>query len=180
MPISIATSEDIPALVQLINSAYRGEASKQGWTTEANFLKGELRTDEAALNSLLENKDAVLLKHSEEDAIITGCVYLHKQERGLYLGMLTVSPVLQGAGIGKKLLAAGEEYAEKNNCSHIFMNVISLRAELIAWYERHGYYQTAERKPFPNDQRFGIPTQPLEFVIMEKKVKAAMDHNSEF
>jgi ribosomal protein S18 acetylase RimI-like enzyme len=170
MAISIATSEDIPALVQLINSAYRGEASKQGWTTEANLLKGELRTDEATLNSLLEIQNAALLKHSEEDGTIAGCVYLHKQERGLYLGMLTVSPVLQGAGIGKKLLAAAEEYAEKNNCPHIFMNVISLRAELIAWYERHGYYQTDERKPFPNDQRFGIPTQPLEFVILEKRI----------
>lgn len=172
MPISIATNEDIPALVQLINSAYRGEASKQGWTTEADLLKGELRTDKATLNSLLENKDAVILKHAEDDGTITGCVYLHKQERGLYLGMLTVSPILQGAGIGKKLLVASDEYAEKNNCPCIFMNVISLRAELIAWYERHGYYQTDERKPFPNDERFGIPTQPLEFMIMEKRMRS--------
>ena len=173
MPVSIATNEDIPSLVQLINSAYRGEASKQGWTTEAYLLKGELRTDEDSLASILEIKDAVMLKYVSEDGIITGCVYLHKQERGLYLGMLTVSAALQGAGIGKKLLAAADEYAKENNCSHIFMNVISLRAELIAWYERHDYYQTEERKPFLNDERFGIPTQPLEFLIMEKKVREA-------
>ena len=171
MPVSIADSTDIPALVTLINSAYRGEASKKGWTTEADLLQGELRTDIATLNTLVQNKDALFLKYQSENGIITGCVYLNKQERGLYLGMLTVSPLLQGAGIGKQLLEAADNYARKNNCSSIFMNVISLRHELIAWYERHGYHKTDERKPFPSDQRFGIPTQPLEFIIMEKVVR---------
>lgn len=172
MPVSIASNKDIPALVRLINSAYRGEASKKGWTTEADLLKGELRTDEASLTALVQNKDAALLKYQLENSDIAGCVYLDKQERGLYLGMLTVSPALQGAGIGKQLLQAADDYARKNNCSLIFMNVISLRHELIAWYERHGYHTTGERKPFPADQQFGIPTQPLEFIIMNKQVNS--------
>lgn len=170
MPVSIADSKDIPALVSLINSAYRGEASKKGWTTEADLLKGELRTDIATLNTLIQNKNAVFLKYQSENGNIAGCIYLDKQEQGLYLGMLTVSPQLQGAGVGKHLLKAADDYARKNNCSSIFMNVISLRHELIAWYERHGYYPTGERKPFPTDHQFGIPTQPLEFIIMSKKV----------
>jgi GNAT superfamily N-acetyltransferase len=77
---------------------------------------------------------------------------------------------MQGGGIGKQLLAAADNYARENNCSSIFMNVISLRHELTAWYERHGFRQTNERIPFPSDQQFGIPTQPLEFMIMEKEV----------
>ena len=170
MPVSIASPQDINALVALINSAYRGEASKKGWTTEADLVQGELRTDITSLTDILKNKDAIMLKYVSENGDITGCVYLHKQERGLYLGMLTVSPLLQGSGIGKKLLKAAEQYAKENNCSSIFMNVISLRHELIAWYERHGYRQTDERKPFPSDQRFGIPTLALEFLIMEKVV----------
>jgi len=170
MPVSPASTQDIPALVALINSAYRGEASKKGWTTEADLLEGELRTDISTLTAVIIKKDAVMLKHVSENGAITGCVYLHKQERGLYLGMLTVSPLLQAGGIGKQLLAAADSYARENNCSSIFMNVISLRHELIAWYERHGYRQTDERKPFPADQRFGIPAQPLEFMIMVKEV----------
>lgn len=170
MHVSTTSTKDIPALVTLINSAYRGEASKKGWTTEADLLKGELRTDIPTLTSLINTKDAVILKHVSEKGDITGCVYLHKQERGLYLGMLTVSPILQGGGIGKQLLKAAENYARENNCSSIFMNVISLRHELIAWYERHGFRQTDERKPFPSDQQFGIPSQPLEFVIMVKNI----------
>ena len=170
MPVSPASPKDLPALVSLINSAYRGEASKKGWTTEADLLQGELRTDMASLTDVLKNKDSIMLKYVSEDSGITGCVYLHKQQRGLYLGMLTVSPLVQGGGIGKKLLSAAESFARENNCSSIFMNVISVRHELIAWYERHGYRQTDERKPFPADQRFGIPAQTLEFLIMEKDV----------
>jgi ribosomal protein S18 acetylase RimI-like enzyme len=168
MTISKATAADIPSLVILVNSAYRGEASKKGWTTEADLLKGELRTDITTLGELLDKEGAALLKYTSPEDIITGCVYLQKQERGLYLGMLSVSPEMQAAGIGKQLLAAAMLHAKETDCRVIFMNVISLRTELIAWYQRHGYELTGERKPLPDDNRFGIPTQPLEFVIMEK------------
>jgi ribosomal protein S18 acetylase RimI-like enzyme len=170
MHTSPASIEDIPFLVSLINSAYRGEASKKGWTTEADLLEGELRTDIPALTDIINKPGATILKYVGEDGNIQGCVYLQQMERGLYLGMLTVSPVLQASGIGKKLLAAAETFAESANCPVIFMNVISVRPELIAWYERHGYYDSGERKPLPDDNRFGTPTQPLEFIIMEKKM----------
>ncbi len=168
MHVIPAVTGDLTQLVALINSAYRGEASKSGWTTEAELLLGELRTDIATLSTAMDKKEAVILKHTSEKGEITGCVYLHKQERGLYLGMLSVSPLLQGAGIGKKLMAAAEQFGKEKNCSSIFMNVLTPRHELIAWYERHGYRQTSERIPFPADKRFGIPTQPLEFMIMIK------------
>lgn len=172
MFISPAVTHDIPELVLLINSAYRGDASKRGWTTEADLLEGELRTDIPTLTNLLSNPDTVILKYIADEDLIAGCVFLEKMERGLYLGMLTVSPLQQANGIGKKLLAAAEGHAKEKKCSCIFMNVISLRHELIGWYERHGYYKTGETKPLPADNQFGTPTQPLEFVIMEKSMKA--------
>ncbi len=170
MTITTATSQDIPALEKLVNSGYRGEASRKGWTTEADLLHGEVRTDAASLAVMLEDDNAVMLKHTDAAGDITGCVYLQKQQRGLYLGMLTVSPELQGGGLGKKLLAAAGAYAVQHQCPAIFMNVISVRSELIAWYERHGYHKTGETKPFPDDDRYGKPAQPLEFIIIEKKV----------
>lgn len=170
MPVSIASAADIAELVQLVNSAYRGESSKKGWTTEANLLEGELRVDAPALSSLMEQPGAIVLKYTNPEGKIAGCVYLHPQEAGLYLGMLTVSPLLQAGGIGRQLMQAAETHARTAGCSCIFMNVISLRSELIAWYERLGFYKTGETKPMTTDHRFGVPVQPLEFVIMKKKI----------
>ncbi|MEO7984820.1 MAG: GNAT family N-acetyltransferase [Bacteroidota bacterium] len=170
MPVPPAAIKDIPVLVALINSAYRGEVSKKGWTTEADLLEGELRTDIPTLTEIMSGPGAFILKYTDQDGLVTGSVFLQKQERGLYLGMLSVSPLHQATGIGKQLMRAAEQYAAVNNCSCIFMHVISVRPELIAWYERLGYYKTGETKPLPADTRFGIPTQPLEFAIMEKQI----------
>jgi len=170
MNVSPARIKDIPLIVALINSAYRGEASKKGWTTEADLLKGELRTDIPTLTEVMNRPQAVILKYTTAEGSITGSVFLEKQERGLYLGMLSVSPLQQASGIGKQLMKSAEQHAKQNNCSCIFMNVISVRPELIAWYERLGYQKTGEMKPLPADTRFGTPTQPLEFAIMEKKM----------
>ena len=167
--ISTAGETDIPALVALVNSAYRGETSRQGWTTEADLLDG-LRTDQKAMQELIRKPGSVILKYTDDANQLIGCVNLQQQEDKLYLGMLTVSPNLQGAGIGKILLLASEAYAVKNNFSTIVMSVISIRQELIAWYERHGYKRTGQMKPFPTgDPSFGIPRQPLEFIFLEKK-----------
>jgi ribosomal protein S18 acetylase RimI-like enzyme len=175
MPISPATIQDSVGLTALINSAYRGEASKKGWTTEADLLEGELRTDIPTLTALMNNPQAAVLKYTSVEDDITGCVYLEKQERGLYLGMLTVAPLQQAGGIGRQLLSAAAVYAKETNCPCIFMSVISVRLELIAWYERHGYQKTGETKPFPTDNNFGTPTQPLEFIIMQKRIPIEQD-----
>ena len=168
--ISIATKADVPALNELINSAYRGESSKKGWTTEADLLGG-IRTNETILHDLIDKPGATLLVARNEEKNIVAGVYLQKETDSLYLGMLTVSPSLQAAGIGKQLLKAAEEFAAKENYHVISMTVISVRTELIAWYERHGYEKTGETKPFPTDPAFGIPKQPLEFVVMKKALR---------
>lgn len=171
MPTLPATFSDIPQLLALVNSAFRGDSARRGWTHEADLLQGEIRTDEATLERIIGNPNAVILKYSNDAGELEGCVYLHKRERGLYLGMLTVKPELQGAGIGKKLLKASEEYAREQGCRAIFMTVISARTELIGWYERHGYRLTGEVKPFEVDRKFGVPTQELEFVVLEKTLE---------
>ncbi len=167
MNISQATWDDIPQLVMLINSAYRGEHAKKGWTTEADLLDG-IRTDAGTLKEMMEKPGAAILKLCDENNIMQGCVYLEKKDDKMYLGMLTVSPLEQAKGIGKKLLVVAEKYAADEKCAAMEMSVISLRSELIAWYEKYGYYKTGEIKPFPTDIKFGIPKQALEFVVMQK------------
>lgn len=170
MPISIADERDISSLVALMDCAYRGENSKHGWTSEADLFIGNKRTDEKTVSDLIKRPGSVFLKYLNDDGILEGCVFLHKKEHRLYLGMLSVSPMAQGKGIGKKLLAAADDHAKKQNCSTIFMTVITVREELIAWYVRNGYVKTNKVHPFPVDERFGIPTRPLEMVVLEKQV----------
>jgi len=167
--ITVAGPADAAELSRLVNSAYRGDSSKQGWTTEADLLGGQ-RTNEAGIQEMLAEPDAVILKYTNETGLLQGCVYLQKKGGKLYLGMLTVSPELQAKGIGKQLLAAAENRAKKVSCNCIQMTVISVRKELIAWYERHGYAATGETAPFPTDPKFGLPKQSLEFIVMEKQL----------
>lgn len=167
--ITIATLEDVSELNKLINSGYRGEFSKKGWTTEANILEGS-RTNEVELKEIIGTNENTLLKFTEGNQII-GCVLLVEKERQLYLGMLTVSPMLQNSGIGKKILQQAEVHAQALGLPKIVMTVISMRTELIDWYKRHGYIDTGNREPFPvSDIHISIVEQPLEFIVLEKKI----------
>ena len=165
-----AIPEDKASLVRLVNSGYRGDESRKGWTTEADLLEG-IRTDESSMLAMIRKEHVVILKAIDEQDELVGCVYLEQQHKSLYLGMLTVSPTLQGAGIGKQLLSAAEKLAVEYQCERIIMTVISERTELIDWYKRRGYKDTGVRKPFPmTDPKFGLPRKFLEFIEMEKRI----------
>lgn len=168
--INFAGSSDIPGIRDLLNSAYRGESSRQGWTTEAGLISGEVRTNEQMLQEVMQQPGSVILLYRQENKII-GCVNLQQHGNRLYLGMFSVSPQLQGGGIGKKILQAAEEYALHINCNAIYMSVISVRKELIDWYKRHGYTDTGERKPFHEDAVTGKHLIPLEFMMLQKQLQ---------
>lgn len=168
MIITKATLKDIPELEKLINSAYRGDESRKGWTTEADFLEGK-RVDEVLLTEIINHPNSVILKYISDNKII-GSVYLKKNGNTMYLGMLTVSPLLQAGGIGKRILKASEEYAIQQGCNVVEMRVIWFRKELIDWYVRHGYYDTGRKIPYPEDDTLSKPLRPIEFIMMEKKL----------
>jgi ribosomal protein S18 acetylase RimI-like enzyme len=169
MSIIPATLTDVPELTALINSSYRGESSKKGWTTEADLIDGQ-RIDNESLTEQMEDPNAVVLKNTDDTGKITGCVYLQKRGDKLYLGMLTVSPLLQANGLGRQLLQAAEDYARQINYHTITMTVITTRTELLNWYERRGYQKTGEMIPLVIPEQFGILKQPLEMFRLEKAV----------
>lgn len=166
-----ATAADVPALAALVNRAYRGEASRQGWTTEADLLDGP-RIDEAALRELLAAPCGGFVLACGADAALVGCVYLQPQPPTgrLYLGTLAVAPEAQAHGIGRHLLAEAERQAQQRSCSHVKITVLTARPELVAWYERRGYARTGATEPFPADTRLGRPRQALELLVLEKGV----------
>ena len=163
---------DIPALHKLIQSAYRGETSRAGWTTEADLLDGQ-RTDPDDLASVLTDPAQALLTAWRGETLL-GCILIaDRGEETGYFGMLSVSPTLQGGGLGRRLVeAAHAALAERFGARQVRIQVFPQRETLIGWYERLGYFPTGETLPFPyGDLRFGLPLRDdLHFIVMERKL----------
>lgn len=219
-----ATPADVPAVVALVESAYRGESSEQGWTSESHLIGGQ-RTDPAMIEDTLARPGSHVLL-AEEDGVLRVCCELNAPSAGdpgaaivaaiegasdagsacasagavavaagaaaadatmdapdhgcgpghspsgtAYFGMFAVDPTLQGGGYGRQVLAEAERIARDDfGATAMEMTVIRQREALIAWYERRGYTQTGERRPFPyGDERFGLPKRDdLEMVVLAK------------
>ena len=175
-----ATAADVAKVIALVESAYRGDASRAGWTTEADFLDGR-RTGPDDIEAILARPQSRLLL-AERDSTAVGkaaellaCAHVAVEDGAGYFGMFSVNPALQGGGIGKIVLAEAERIArEEWQCPAMRMTVIDIREELIAFYERRGYRRTGIKKPFPyGDARFGLPKRnDLRFEVLEKPLSA--------
>lgn len=166
-----ATPADIPMLVDLVTSAFRGDASRAGWTTEADLLDG-LRIDAERIAADIERPQSVILL-GESDGDVVACAHVAVEDGAGYFGMFSVRPNLQGHGIGKLMLTEAERIArDELQQSAMRMTVIDVRDELIDYYARRGYQRTGIHKPFPyGDDRFGIPKRPdLRFEVLEKSL----------
>ena len=165
-----ATATDVEAIVQLVESAYRGEGSRAGWTTEADLLDGQ-RTDAAAVAEMLDPPESTVLL-AEDGGQLVGCCRLERRHRAeAYFGMFSVQLLQQGEGVGRQLLAEAERIARDDwAATTMIMTVIAQRTELIAWYERRGYHRTGETEPFPyGNERYGVPRRPdLVFAVLTK------------
>jgi ribosomal protein S18 acetylase RimI-like enzyme len=164
-----ACDADVDTLVALIESAYRGDASRAGWTTEADILEGQ-RTDPEGVRAVIKSPDSRLLT-VERDGVVVACCQLEHRGDHAYFGMFAVSPRLQGAGLGKAIIAEAERQARETwGVREMHMTVISVREDLIAWYERRGYRRTGRMTPFPyGDERFGVPQRAdLQFELLVK------------
>lgn len=168
-----ATLGDIPALVDLVTSAYRGDSSRQGWTTEADILDGNRIDPEVLRQDIERPRSRVLI--AEREGQWLACAHICEQDAGGYFGMFSVRPDLQGSGLGKVVLSEAERIVRDEwKLPVMRMTVIVQREELIAWYERRGYRRTGEYKPFPyGDERFGIPRRDdLRFEVLVKELGA--------
>jgi ribosomal protein S18 acetylase RimI-like enzyme len=166
-----AGAGDVPALVDLVESAYRGERSRAGWTHEADLLAGQ-RTDAQMVEAAVRDRAGVVLV-AEAGGQIVACCQLERRDGYVYFGMFAVSPARQGGGLGRAMLAEAERFARAEwGAGELRMTVIVQRADLIAWYLRRGYARTRELSPFPyGDERFGMPLRPdLAFETLTKKL----------
>ncbi len=165
----LAGAGDVARVVELVESAYRGDASRAGWTTEADLLDGR-RTGADDIAAIIARPQSQLLL-VERDGQLLACAHIAVEEGAGYFGMFSVDPRRQGKGLGKTVLAEAERIvAGQWACPIMRMTVIDVREELIAFYERRGYRRTGIKKPFPyGDARFGLPKRDdLRFEVLEK------------
>lgn len=167
-----ATEDDVAAIVDLVESAYRGEASRAGWTTEADLLDGQ-RVDAAMVQAAIAGPGAIIL--AVDAGEIVGCAEIKDEGAGTgYFGMFAVAPTRQGSGLGRVLMERClAECRDRWDARRIRMTVIAQRGDLIAWYERLGFQRTGASEPFPyGDERFGVPKRDdLEFVELVRELE---------
>jgi ribosomal protein S18 acetylase RimI-like enzyme len=164
-----ATLVDVDAIVALVESAYRGDASREGWTTEADLLDGRRTGADDVSDSITRQRSVILL--AEKNRALLACAHVAEESGSGYFGMFSVQPHLQGAGIGKNVLLEAERIVRDDwELPTMHMTVIDIRDELIAFYQRRGYRRTGIIKPFPyGDARFGLPKRDdLRFEVLEK------------
>lgn len=171
LQLRAATLADVPAIVPLVEASYRGDASRAGWTTEADLLDGQ-RTDAEDVRACIERPHSRVLL-AERDGELVACAHVAAEDGAGYFGMFAVRPALQGGGVGSRVIEEAERIArEEWRLAAMRMTVIDVRAELIAFYERRGYVRTGIKKPFPyGDERFGVPRRDdLRFEVLEKRL----------
>jgi ribosomal protein S18 acetylase RimI-like enzyme len=149
--LRFAEAGEVDVLVALINAAYVAEA----------FFKIGDRTDAAEVGERLQKHCFIV---AEDAGAVIGCVYVAVHGDRGYFGMLSVHPERQGAAIGRALVAAAEEHCGAVGCTHMDLDVVNLRTELIPWYGRLGYTQVGTA-PFPQPER---ASRECHMVVMSK------------
>jgi N-acetylglutamate synthase-like GNAT family acetyltransferase len=153
MEIRFAAEPDLPALMALINKAFK---------VEAFFIVRDRLTPEESLAYF--EKGRFLL--AEQNGVLAGCVYVELRGDRSYLGLLSVDPTLQKTGLGRRLTAAAEEFAREMGAHHMDITVVNLRTELPPFYRKLGYTDNGTESVRPEM----IPRllQPAHFIKMTK------------
>jgi len=169
--LETAGEDDHPAIVALVNRAYRGQGDVRIWNTEADLTSGDRITLDQLRQDIEGHPSARLMVHRKDHGDVMASVWI-EPETGTdwYFGMLAIDPAAQAIGLGQRMLAEIDAFVRNRGGRRIRITVINRREALIAWYERHGYVRTGEIEPFPyEDRRLGTPLRDdLSFVVLAK------------
>lgn len=164
----IALREDAPRIVDLVNAAYRGVGGRKGWTTEEHLVEG-MRIEREELLAMMADPSSTFLLAVNEKGEILGSVHLRREpESTCYLGMLSVDPGGQAAGVGRALLEESELLAIAWGCARMRITVLEVRHELLAYYARRGYELTGRSHEFPTSDRSRPKVAGLRLVELMK------------
>jgi GNAT superfamily N-acetyltransferase len=130
----IATLADVAEIVRVTNAAY---------VVESFFIEGT-RTDEDEVGRLIAQTQSVfLVVDDDKGGRLLASVHLEVSGDAGYFAMLAVDPPHQGTGLARHLIQAVEEHCRAAGCTRLEFDMINLRTELPAFYERFGFVQIA-------------------------------------
>lgn len=153
----VATTADIPELVQVINAAYR---------VEDFFISGDRTSDEQIQAMMASPRGAFLALDARDGPGLAAAAYLELRDKAMYFGMLSVDPARQKQGHSRRLIEAIEARAREAGCTSLEIEVVNLREELPAFYLRQGFVVTGE-KPFHSTEKL---KRPAHLVLMRKSL----------
>jgi GNAT superfamily N-acetyltransferase len=168
LTITPAEKKNIKIITQLINSAYRGDDTGMGWTSESEYMEG-MRATEADMERLFDRPDTDNFQCIDQTGGIVGFVSLERRPEDIYFALLSVWPKTQAGGVGKRILNFADRYAKAAGRRAILITVVNVRAELILWYERRGYRVTGKTMPFPEGA--GKSKVPVCLIEMRKEIE---------
>lgn len=162
-----ATEKDIPQLLELIESCYRSDFARKGWTYDSDIIGGARTTKEFVKEEIIAPGGSYL-KHTDVQGKVIACVYIkvNTQEKKAFVGSLCVYPTFQSHGLGKGLLDATEIIAREAGCSKLCVQIVTMRKELINWFEKIDFKFVGELAPLTADT--GTPKIPIELGTWEK------------
>jgi N-acetylglutamate synthase-like GNAT family acetyltransferase len=155
MKVRTAIESDFDSILDLINTAFHVE----------RFFKNQDRLTPADLKSHF--KSGMFLV-GEDQGHIVGCVYVELKGKRAYFGLLSIDPSRQKTGLGRRLVAAAEEFARESGAHFMDIRIIHLRRELPLIYQKLGYHVTGT-EPYP-EERGHMLTQPVHFIRMSKEL----------
>lgn len=143
-----ARADEAEAVAALVQSAYRGEASRAGWTTEADLVFGD-RISPAEVTGLVGDPDVALLVLEDEEGLLACCSVSRAGAGRAAFGLFAVRPGAQGRGVGRRVMAGAIALSrERFEAATLAIEVLEPRTELIGWYERLGFRRTGAVTPF--------------------------------
>ena len=168
----IANSADIGAIVDLVRRGSRGDASKRGWTSEADLVEG-IRTDADQVRAMMSAHGEIIL--GEDAGSLLACCHCQCSAREGQIDLLTVDPEQQSIGLGSQTLCLAEEWLRGRKAEVARILVLNRLPALGFWYERRGYIRTGATIPFSVvDPRFGrSKVQNLGFHVRVKELQAS-------
>ncbi len=152
-----AHADDSPAIAALVNRAYQ---------VESFFVDGE-RTNAAEIAEMSRTGAFLVLEQARGE--LAAAVFVDSHGDSAYIGMLSVSPDMQGRGLGKRLVRIAEALGEAMGCSSVGLKIVNLREDLGRWYRSLGYEEVGTSEYV----RHRPVKQPCHFIEMRRRLCAA-------